>query len=147
MKKVKYPQINQAFHSVLDNPSEKYSPYGVTAAWLSKESGVAGKIISDFRLEKSAVSTETLWRLIEAMPISPRLNMLSSLATEKISVDIIVRETTPEELAETIDSEIDSVVAAVEYLSPVSRALIMNALAQCLRIEADAEKKMVLSGN
>lgn len=138
MKKVKEPRINRAFNSVLDKPGEQCSPFCVSAAWLARESGVAKRIISDFRNEKTAINTDTFGRLLFAMPIEARVHLLSLLAGEENSLELVWQDKQAQQLAEFLEKEIDLLVAAISYLSPMSRAAIMNAIAQCLRQEAAA---------
>lgn len=145
MKKFKDLRINRAFNSVLDNPGERYFPFGVNATWLARESGVARKIISEFRHEKTAIQTDTFGRLLFTMPIEARLHLLSKLAGEEISLESVLQVLEPQQLAEFLETKTDLLAAAITYLSPMSRAVIMNAIAQCLRQEAAAELNGVLS--
>lgn len=136
MKKAQDQRINQAFNAVLDNPSEQYYPFGVSASWLARESGVSKKIISEFRNGKTSIQTDTLEKLLFVLPTEARVHLLSRLAGEEVSTYSVLQDLEPQQLAEFLEAKIDLLVVTIPHLSPMGRAVIMNAIAQCLQTEA-----------
>ena len=65
-------KINSAFHKTLQR-------YGITNVWLSQESGVNDKMISRFRNGKTTIQTDTLQKLLDALPHEARSYYFSQL--------------------------------------------------------------------
>ncbi len=62
--------------------------FKLSAAWLSRQSSVSEKIISQFRNGHQRIYTETLEKLVEALPIEAKLYFFGLLAEENIEAKL-----------------------------------------------------------
>jgi transcriptional regulator with XRE-family HTH domain len=119
--------------------------YKITGKQLSEVSGISENHISDFRRgkRKTGVSTKVLWQLIEAMEtIAPgaRTYFASLLAEADQTSDLELVEPNsakvlePAQLAMMMNSNIDLVTKAIQYLPSTGKAEIVSAIAQSIRL-------------
>ncbi|NEP02041.1 MAG: helix-turn-helix transcriptional regulator [Symploca sp. SIO2E9] len=81
--------FSQAFDSTLKN-------FGVSAKWLAERSGVAPQTISDFRRGKKSIQTDSLGKLLVALPVEAQVYFFNLLLGRCI---------TPEQMVEFMDSD------------------------------------------
>ncbi len=62
--------------------------FKLSAAWLSRQSSVSEKIISQFRNGHQRIYTETLEKLVEALPIEAKLYFFDLLAEDNIEAKL-----------------------------------------------------------
>lgn len=62
--------------------------FKLSAAWLSRQSSVSEKIISQFRNGHQRIYTETLEKLVEALPIEAKLYFFGLLAEDNIEAKL-----------------------------------------------------------
>jgi transcriptional regulator with XRE-family HTH domain len=80
--------------------------YGISAKWLSEQSGVSMQMISQFRRGKQRVYSDSLEAMIEALPLEVRCHFYSLMNGDRIATVSLLNEA---ELADLMD-EIASVL-------------------------------------
>lgn len=104
MQKLK---LSKAFDQTLKD-------FGITAKWLSEQSGVSEKLISLFRNDRQRVYSDSLEKLLEALPAEARRYFFElvcgygvySCRAEKSILDL-VEDMNPIELAELLNAVAD----------------------------------------
>jgi transcriptional regulator with XRE-family HTH domain len=91
------------FSEALDQTLEHY---GISAKWLSEQSGVSMQMISGFRRGKQRVYSDSLEAMIEALPLEVRCHFYSLMNGDRIATVSLLNEA---ELADLMD-EIASVL-------------------------------------
>ena len=71
------------FSNALDKTLDKY---GIAGKWLSSESGVSERMISNFRNGKQRVWSDSLERIISALPIDSRQYFFAQFLDSPIPV-------------------------------------------------------------
>lgn len=85
------------FYEALDKTLEYY---GITAKWLSEQSGVSQQMISQFRKGKQRVYSDSLEAMISSLPLEPQRYLFSLFLGDRVPVFFGMDET---ELAEIMD--------------------------------------------
>ncbi|MEG4574658.1 hypothetical protein QUA56_18490 [Microcoleus sp. N3A4] len=85
------------FYEALDKTLEYY---GITAKWLSEQSGVSQQMISQFRKGKQRVYSDSLEAMISSLPLEPQRYLFSLFLGDRVPVFLGMDET---ELAEIMD--------------------------------------------
>jgi DNA-binding Xre family transcriptional regulator len=75
--------LNKAFDQTLKD-------FGISAKWLSECSGVAPQIISDFRRGKKAIQTDSLEKLLDALPVEVQTHFFSVFLGGQIAPEKVV---------------------------------------------------------
>ena len=91
------------FCEALDRTLEDY---GISAKWLSEQSGVSMQMISQFRRGKQRVYSDSLEAMIAALPSEVRCHFYSLMNGDRIATVSVMSES---ELADLMD-EIASVL-------------------------------------
>ncbi len=81
--------LNKAFDQTLKD-------LGISAKWLSERSGVAPQTISDFRRGKKAIQTDSLGKLLDALPVEVQTHFFSLLLGGQL---------TPEKMVALMDAD------------------------------------------
>lgn len=87
--------FNQAFDRTLKN-------FGISAKWLAEQSGVAAPTISDFRRGKKSIQTDSLGKLLGALPTEAKLNFFSLLLGQGIGAENLVAAMDNDELSAVV---------------------------------------------
>ncbi len=91
--------------------------YGISAKWLSEQSGVSMQMISGFRRGKQRVYSDSLEAMIEALPLEVRCHFYSLMNGDRIAAVSLLNEA---ELADLMD-EIASALRKRSVRSPLVR--------------------------
>ena len=85
------------FYEALDKTLEQY---GISAKWLSEQSGVSMQMISQFRRGKQRVYSDSLEAMIAALPLEVRCHFYSLMNGDRIATVSVMSES---ELADLMD--------------------------------------------
>ena len=85
--------------------------FGISAKWLSQQSGVSEKMISGFRNSRQRIYSDSLEKLLKAMPAEVRWRFFELLLGEKLTIERLV--------AGMDDAKLSSLLFAVaDQISP-----------------------------
>lgn len=85
------------FHEAIDKTLDTY---GISAKWLSEQSGVSMQMISQYRRGKQRVYSDSLEAMIKALPLEVRRYFFSLINSDRIPTVSSMSET---ELADLMD--------------------------------------------
>ena len=77
--------LSQAFDKTLKD-------LNISARWLSRKSGVGERMISSFRNSRQRIYSDTLDKLIDALPLNAKKHFFGLLLGNKISLEELVAE-------------------------------------------------------
>ncbi len=78
------------FYEALDKTLERY---GITAKWLSEQSGVSQQMISQFRKGKQRVYSDSLEAMIGSLPPEPKRYLFGLFLGDRVPVFLGMDET------------------------------------------------------
>ena len=81
--------------------------YGISAKWLSEQTGVSQQMISGFRRGNQRIYSDSLERILAGLPVEARNDLLSNLCkidTSKIDLQSLVIEASPQEKMEILNA-------------------------------------------
>ncbi|MBE9216726.1 hypothetical protein IQ247_29420 [Plectonema cf. radiosum LEGE 06105] len=102
------------FSKALDITLDKY---GISAKWLSEQTGVSQQMISGFRRGNQRIYSDSLERILAGLPVEARndlLSMLCNIDTSKVDLRSLVMEASPQEKAEVLNALASWVVQSRE---------------------------------
>ncbi len=88
---------------------------GITGKWLSQRSGVTERMISNFRNSRQQIYSETLDKLLEALPYNAKLHFFTLLLADKMTLASLIGEMDEKGLANLL-------LAIADRLSPKKEA-------------------------
>jgi transcriptional regulator with XRE-family HTH domain len=86
-------KFSEALDKTLDH-------YGISAKWLSEQSGVSMQMISQFRRGKQRVYSDSLEAMIAALPLEVRCHFYSLMNGDRVATVSLLNEA---ELADLMD--------------------------------------------
>ena len=86
-------KISKAFDCTLKD-------FSISAKWLSKQSGIAPQSISEFRREKKTIQTDSLEKLLDALPIEAKVHFFSLLLGSGVLVEKLVASMDYDEISD-----------------------------------------------
>ncbi|MEM7555208.1 MAG: helix-turn-helix domain-containing protein [Cyanobacteria bacterium P01_A01_bin.84] len=81
--------------------------HGISAKWLSEQTGVSQQMISGFRRGNQRIYSDSLERILAGLPTEARNDLLSKLCkvdTSKVDLKSLVMEASPQEKAELLNA-------------------------------------------
>lgn len=105
------------FSQALDRTLEKY---GISAKWLSEQTGVSQQMISGFRRGQQRIYSDSLERLLAGLPSEAKNYLLCQLGevdTNKIDIRSLVLSASPTEKAEILNTLANWVLLSKEEIT------------------------------
>jgi|UPI0002DCC957 transcriptional regulator with XRE-family HTH domain len=105
------------FSQALDRTLEKY---GISAKWLSEQTGVSQQMISGFRRGQQRIYSDSLERLLAGLPSEAKNYLLCQLGevdTNKIDIRSLVLSASPTEKAEILNTLANWVLLSKEEIA------------------------------
>ncbi|MBW4601162.1 MAG: helix-turn-helix transcriptional regulator [Calothrix sp. FI2-JRJ7] len=105
------------FSQALDRTLEKY---GISAKWLSEQTGVSQQMISGFRRGQQRIYSDSLERLLAGLPSEAKNYLLCQLGevdTGKIDIRSLVLSASPTEKAEILNTLANWVLLSKEDIA------------------------------
>jgi DNA-binding Xre family transcriptional regulator len=106
--------------------------FGVSAAWLSRESGINQQMISRFRNGRE-IQTDTLERLLEPLPIEVKEYFFALLLGQQVKVQVeLEQKVNLEKLVDELDS--DELAGLIHLISGrlIERKKVRNSAAKLI---------------